>query len=61
MQSRKENEERYVTYQVSYKVPAQQYGVSPKLYLFYARRQCDALNNPYLHEKGLAISFDFSQ
>ena len=36
-------------------------GVSPKVHLFYVTRQCNALNNPYWHEKGLAVSFDLPQ
>lgn len=32
-----------------------------KVHLFYARRQCGALNSPYWNEKGLAASFDLPQ
>ena len=36
-------------------------GVFPKVHLFYAGRQCGALNNPYWNEKGLVASFDLPQ
>ena len=36
-------------------------GVSPKVHLFYVIRQCNALNNPYWHEKGLAAMLALQQ